>query len=393
MPFVDIEIVVHLRCWSSTFDWVCIEEILEMTAHSHFILLVVLVDHKLVSTDRRKRDAHLLIQSPAIVFLLFLFWIELVNLVLVRRIWILVIFIGIGVWTFAPAWSFQWVSAPITVNSTCSIPIGNFSSLNMGHEALNVTCYNIFSIKLWFWFFPRLPILRRSTFWWCRLVSNFYILFISLITRRSNGTLTPLIYRCDIAAHLHDRLLRCGYLGSLSMRCAKSLVCFLIRTWAVSIDSRVVCCTTLLLVSNVIGTTYLSITYSLYLIHVGALTLRLGLSRSDKVMHGLLCFQHFCFSFFLLIWAFFIVDSIAIFIIGYIINTSLTTGLIFFLLNLIFIVISLILFICLVLVLVPSSKLHIAAVELDLRNKVRNGTIFFFLLIDWVIVKGPLLFI
>ena len=74
-----------------------------MGAHSHFILLVILVDHKLVSTDRRKGDTSLLIQAPAVVLLLFLLRIELVGLVLEGRIRILVVFVRIGVLTPAPA--------------------------------------------------------------------------------------------------------------------------------------------------------------------------------------------------------------------------------------------------------------------------------------------------
>ena len=181
----------------------------------------------------------------------------------------------------------------------------------MGQEALNVTCYDIFSIKLWLRFLPGLPIYGRYAFRWCRWAPNIYIFFVSLIARWSNGTLTPLNYRRDIATHLHNWLFRCGHLGGLPMRCAESLVSFFIWTWTISVNSRVICRTTLLLVSNVIGTAYFSISYSLHLseflftlvigvssiIGFGALALWLSSRWSDKVVHGLLCFQHFCFVF------------------------------------------------------------------------------------------------
>ena len=51
------------------------------------------------------------------------------------------------------------------------------------------------------------------------------------------------------------------------------------------------------------------------------------------------------------------------------------------------------LFFFLFFVLAISSKLHIATVELDLGNKVCNGTIFFFILIDLFILERPLLFV
>ena len=126
-----------------------------------------------------------------------------------------------------------------------------------------------------------------------------------------------------------------------------------------------------------------------YIILFGALALRLGLAWSNEVVHGLLCFKHFCFLFWLLL-ARGVIQSITIFIIGYIINTSLTTGLISFFFHLIFLII---LLCVLFFVLAPSSQLHIAAVKLDLGNKVCNGTIFFFILIYLVILEGPLVFI
>ena len=117
-------------------------------------------------------------------------------------------------------------------------------------------------------------------------------------------------------------------------------------------------------------------------------------------MHGALCFHHFSVPFALLL-AHSLVYSITIFIIGYIIYTGLTTRLISFLLHLliIFVVVVipsfhlLIIVVLLILVLAPSSELHIAAVELDLGNEVCNGTVFFLILIDGVILERPLLFI
>ena len=109
----------------------------------------------------------------------------------------------------------------------------------------------------------------------------------------------------------------------------------------------------------------------------------------------MLSFHDFSFLFALLLLAYSLVYSITIFIIGYIIYTSLATRLISFFLHLLIVVVHLLmmLFLLLQLVLAPSSKLHVAAVELDLGNKVCNGTILFFILIDWVILEGPLLFI
>ena len=380
-----------------------------MWAYSHFILLVVLVDHKLISTDRCKWDTCLLIQGPAIVLLLFLLRIELIGLVLVGGIRIFVVFIRIGVLTFAPAWTFQWVLAPITVNFTSlSVPFCNFSSFNMGQEALDMTLHDVFSIKLWLRFLSGLSgILGSSAFRWCRWASNIGFFIVScLIMRWSNGTLSPLNYWRDITTQLHDRLLRCDHLGSLS--CAKSFVDLFIWTWTVSVNSRVICRTALLLVGISIDTAYFSVSYSLYLnelfftlvmgissvVHLGALTLRLGLSWSYKVVHRVLCFHDFSFLFALLL-AHSLVYSITIFIIGYIIYTSLATRLISFFLHLLIVVVHLLmmLFLLLQLVLAPSSKLHVAAVELDLGNKVCNGTILFLILIDWVILEGPLLFI
>ena len=115
-------------------------------------------------------------------------------------------------------------------------------------------------------------------------------------------------------------------------------------------------------------------------------------------MHGALRFHDFSVPFALLL-AHSLVHSITIFIIGYIIYTGLAASLISFLLHLlIFVVIPaafhlLIIVVLLVLVLAPPSELHIAAVELDLGNEVCNGTVFFLILIDGVILERPLLFI
>ena len=84
----------------------------------------------------------------------------------------------------------------------------------------------------------------------------------------------------------------------------------------------------------------------------------------------MLCFHGFTILFTLLL-AHNFVNSITIFIIGYIINTSLTTGFISFILNLLIFVVTpsfhlLLVFYILFFVLAPSSKLHITTVELDL---------------------------
>ena len=81
---LDVEEVIHGWCRPATFDDEGVVDVLEVRTNSDLVLLVVLVNHHLVSSYRRKVDVPLLVQLPPIKALSQFFWVKLLDDRLVR---------------------------------------------------------------------------------------------------------------------------------------------------------------------------------------------------------------------------------------------------------------------------------------------------------------------
>ena len=93
LPLVNVKIVVDLVGSFATFDTEEIVDVLKMSANSHLVFLVVLVDRHLVASHWCKRNSHFSVKTPAIKHLFQLFRIELVFSTLGDHIWVFIVLV------------------------------------------------------------------------------------------------------------------------------------------------------------------------------------------------------------------------------------------------------------------------------------------------------------